>query len=158
MDQIPQGVTFPLVKTRAIDDVPMLGLTLWSENYDDYQLKQIAQELTDEIEKVNDVSATHKIGGRNRELRVVLDNNKLDQEIYYCGSEGVLTFNNLNQSKNEIQFAGNFSDIKSRSFYLISDDLQCNYLEDELVSTCNATVPFVSKYNRMEIKKYSCNS
>jgi len=88
----------------------------------------------------------------------VLDNNKLDQEIYYCGSEGVLTFNNLNQSKNEIQFAGNFSDIKSRSFYLISDDLQCNYLEDELVSTCNATVPFVSKYNRMEIKKYSCNS
>ncbi|WP_138434470.1 efflux RND transporter permease subunit [Winogradskyella algicola] len=77
MDQMPQGITFPLVKTRAIDDVPMLGLTLWSENYDDYQLKQIAQELTDEIEKVNDVSATHKIGGRNRELRVVLDKNKL---------------------------------------------------------------------------------
>jgi len=34
----------PLIKTRAIDDVPMLGLTLWSENYDDYQLKQIAQD------------------------------------------------------------------------------------------------------------------
>ena len=77
MDQMPQGVTFPLIKTRAIDDVPMLGLTLWSENYDDYQLKQIAQELTDEIEKVNDVSATQKIGGRNRQLRVVLDKDKL---------------------------------------------------------------------------------
>jgi multidrug efflux pump subunit AcrB len=77
MDQMPQGVTFPLVKTRAIDDVPMLGLTLWSETYDDYQLKQIAQELTDEIEKVNDVAITHKIGGRNRQLRVVLDKDKL---------------------------------------------------------------------------------
>ena len=77
MDEMPQGVTFPLIKTRAIDDVPMLGLTLWSENYDDYQLKQIAQELTDEIEKVNDVSATQKIGGRNRQLRVVLDKDKL---------------------------------------------------------------------------------
>lgn len=77
MDHMPQGVTFPLVKTRAIDDVPMLGLTLWSETYDDYQLKQIAQELTDEIEKVNDVSATQKIGGRNRQLRVVLDKDKL---------------------------------------------------------------------------------
>ena len=77
MDQMPQGVTFPLVKTRAIDDVPMLGLTLWSENYDDYQLKKIAQELTDEIEKVNDVAITHKIGGRNRQLRVVLDKDKL---------------------------------------------------------------------------------
>ncbi len=77
MDIMPEGVTFPLVKTRAIDDVPMLGLTLWSENYDDYQLKQLAQELTDEIEKVNDVAITKNIGGRSREMRVVLDKDKL---------------------------------------------------------------------------------
>ncbi len=77
MDIMPQGVTFPLVKTRAIDDVPMLGLTLWSENYDDYRLKQIAQELTSEIEKITDVSAIKKIGGRNRQLRVVLDKDKM---------------------------------------------------------------------------------
>ncbi|MBT8315643.1 MAG: efflux RND transporter permease subunit, partial [Maribacter sp.] len=77
MDIMPEGVTFPLVKTRAIDDVPMLGLTLWSETYDDYRLKQIAQELTDELEKINDVSATQKIGGRNRQLRVVLDKEKM---------------------------------------------------------------------------------
>jgi multidrug efflux pump subunit AcrB len=77
MDQMPDGVTFPLVKTRAIDDVPMLGLTLWSENYDDYQLGQMAQELENEIKKVNDVAITHKIGGRNRQLRVVLDKDKL---------------------------------------------------------------------------------
>ena len=77
MDQMPEGVTFPLVKTRAIDDVPMLGLTLWSESYSDYQLSQMAQELETEIKKVNDVSITHKIGGRNRQLRVVLDKDKL---------------------------------------------------------------------------------
>lgn len=77
MDQMPKGVTFPLVKTRAIDDVPMLGLTLWSENYNDFQLGQMAQELKSEIKKVNDVSITHKIGGRNRQLRVVFDKDKL---------------------------------------------------------------------------------
>ncbi|WP_439131931.1 efflux RND transporter permease subunit [Polaribacter sp.] len=77
MDMMPKGVTLPLIKTRAIDDVPMLGLTLWSENYDDYQLKQLAQELTNEIEKINDVAITNQIGGRNRELRVVLDKDKL---------------------------------------------------------------------------------
>ena len=77
MDQMPKGVTFPLVKTRAIDDVPMLGLTLWSEHYDDFQLNQMAQELESEIKKINDVSITHKIGGRNRQLRVVLDKDKL---------------------------------------------------------------------------------
>jgi multidrug efflux pump subunit AcrB len=77
MDHMPKGVTFPLVKTRAIDDVPMLGLTLWSENYDDYQLSQIAQELEHEIKSVHDVAITHKIGGRNRQLRVVIDKDKL---------------------------------------------------------------------------------
>lgn len=79
MDIMPQGVTFPLIKTRAIDDVPVLGLTLWSENYDDYQLKLIAQELTDEIEKITDVSATKKIGGRERQLRIVLDKDKMSE-------------------------------------------------------------------------------
>ncbi|SEQ87871.1 Multidrug efflux pump subunit AcrB [Hyunsoonleella jejuensis] len=77
MDQMPAGVTFPLVKTRAIDDVPILGLTLWSESYDDYQLSQMAQELETEIKKVKDVAITKKIGGRNRQLRVVLDKDKL---------------------------------------------------------------------------------
>ncbi len=77
MDIMPKGVTMPLVKTRAIDDVPMLGLTLWSENYDDFQLKQIANELNNEIEKINDVSVTQKIGGRDRQLRVILDKEKL---------------------------------------------------------------------------------
>ena len=77
MDQMPPGVTMPLIKPRAIDDVPMLGLTLWSESYDDYQLKRIADELTQEIKKVDKVSTTHVIGGRNRQVRVVLDKNKL---------------------------------------------------------------------------------
>jgi multidrug efflux pump subunit AcrB len=77
MDQMPAGVSPPLVKTRSIDDVPMLGLTLWSETYDDYQLRQIANEVNHEIRKVTDVSTTHKIGGRNRQLRVVLDKDKM---------------------------------------------------------------------------------
>lgn len=77
MDEMPAGVTFPLVKTRAIDDVPMLALTLWSETHDDYEIKQIAQELTNEIQKINDVAITHKIGGRNRQLRVTLDKDKM---------------------------------------------------------------------------------
>lgn len=73
----PKGVYPPVVKTRSIDDVPMLGLTLWSEKYDDYQLKQIAEELTSEIEKIKDVSTTKEIGGRNRQLKVLLDKDKM---------------------------------------------------------------------------------
>jgi multidrug efflux pump subunit AcrB len=51
MDKMPQGVTLPLVKTRAIDDVPVLGITLWSEQYSDFQLKQMGEALTNEVKK-----------------------------------------------------------------------------------------------------------
>jgi multidrug efflux pump subunit AcrB len=73
----PEGVYKPIVKTRSIDDVPMLGITLWSNVYDDFQLRQIAEEVTSEIEKVKDVAITKEIGGRSRQLRVVLDKDQM---------------------------------------------------------------------------------
>ncbi|MGD9930009.1 MAG: efflux RND transporter permease subunit [Mangrovibacterium sp.] len=77
MDQMPQGTSMPLIKTRSIDDVPVLGLTFWSKTYDDYDLKRIAQEVNNEIEQVTDVSATKIIGGRSRQVRVVLNNEQM---------------------------------------------------------------------------------
>ena len=76
-DMFPKGVYKPMVKTRSIDDVPMLGITLWSETQDDFQLRQIAEEVTSEIEKVKDVAITKEIGGSNRELKVILDKDKM---------------------------------------------------------------------------------
>ena len=75
----PKGVMEPMVKTRSIDDVPMLGLTLWSDNpnYNDFQLRQIGEELSSEIKKIKDVSLTKTIGGRNRQLQVILDKDKM---------------------------------------------------------------------------------
>lgn len=77
MDRMPQGVTMPLIKTRAIDDVPVLGLTLWSEKHSDYELKQLGDAVTNEIKKLGDVAAVNLIGGRSREVKVLLDKDKL---------------------------------------------------------------------------------
>ena len=79
MDKMPPGVSMPLVKTRTIDDVPVLGLTLWSEQYNDYDLKQLGQVLTSEIKKVPDVASISIIGGRSRQLSVTLDKDKMSQ-------------------------------------------------------------------------------
>ncbi|MCZ2394029.1 MAG: efflux RND transporter permease subunit [Chitinophagales bacterium] len=73
----PQGVMPPMVKTRSIDDVPMLGLTLWSEQYDDYQIRQLSEEVSSEIKKIKNVSNVKLIGGRPRELKVILDKDKM---------------------------------------------------------------------------------
>ncbi|MDP2088992.1 MAG: efflux RND transporter permease subunit [Flavobacteriaceae bacterium] len=77
MDQMPQGISMPIIKTRAIDDVPVLGLTLWSETYDDFQLKQLMSEINSEVEKADGVGITKIIGGRSRQVSVVLDKDKM---------------------------------------------------------------------------------
>ena len=76
-DRIPPGVSQPLIKVRSINDVPILTLTLWGAHYDGYQVRQISAELQHAVEQVDNVSETSLIGGQRRELRVLLDPQKL---------------------------------------------------------------------------------
>lgn len=79
MDKMPAGVTMPLVKSRAIDDVPVLGITLWSEQYNDFMLRQIGEGVTNEVKKIPDVADVRIIGGRSRQVKVVLDKDKMSE-------------------------------------------------------------------------------
>jgi len=76
-DRIPQGVSQPLIKVRSIDDVPILALTLWGEHYDSYRLRQIADELEHQLKQIDNVSETKIIGGQPRQVRVMLDTERL---------------------------------------------------------------------------------
>jgi multidrug efflux pump subunit AcrB len=73
LDLMPPGVSPPLVKPRSIDDVPILALTLWSERYDPFVLRQVAAELQDAIKQVPNVSEVSLLGGARREVSVELD-------------------------------------------------------------------------------------
>ncbi len=103
IDKMPPGVSMPLVKTRAIDDVPVLGLTLWSETYNDYDLKQLGQAVTNEIKKIPDVAAVNIIGGRSRQVKVTLDKDKMTQNRV-----DFLTVSQQLQGNNTQLLAGNF--------------------------------------------------
>ncbi|HET9699224.1 MAG TPA: efflux RND transporter permease subunit, partial [Terriglobales bacterium] len=103
-DQIPQGVSQPLVKVRSIDDVPILALTLWGKNYDSFQLRQVAAELEHTIKQVDDVSETHIIGGLPRTIRVVLDPQRLAAYGIFAGQVV-----NAIQGSNTQADAGSFS-------------------------------------------------
>jgi len=102
MDKMPPGIMMPLVKTRAIDDVPVLGLTLWSEKYNDYELKQLGQTLTNEIKKIPDVASINIIGGRSRQVTVTLDKDKMAQS-----QVDFLSINKQIQGNNAQLLAGN---------------------------------------------------
>jgi multidrug efflux pump subunit AcrB len=73
MDRVPPGASAPLVKARAIDDVPVLALTLSSAAYDHFMLRRIAAQLHDDIKQIPDVSEVRIIGGERRRVLVSLD-------------------------------------------------------------------------------------
>src|SRR5581483_11483623 len=70
---IPPGASPPIVKPRAIDDVPIMALTLWGSAYDDVQLRQMAGQLHDTLKELPNVSEVTIIGGRPRRITIDLD-------------------------------------------------------------------------------------
>ncbi len=76
-DLIPPGASQPIIKPRSIDDVPVLALTLHSTRAEALALRQIAERVEEKIKSVPNVSETTIIGGADRELRVILDPQKL---------------------------------------------------------------------------------
>lgn len=136
----PQGVYKPIVKTRSIDDVPMLGLTLWSETLNDFELRQLAEEVTSEVEKVKDVAITREIGGRNREVKVVLDKDKMAEN----GIDAVGVMQMI-QANNGSSQSGSF--VKSDQEYLVTTGQFLKSAEDveNLVVGVNANLPVYLK-------------
>ncbi len=74
---MPLGVTPPLVKSRTIDDVPILGLTLHSARYDHATLHRLATQIDDVVKQISQVAETTVIGGQHRSVQVQLDPAKL---------------------------------------------------------------------------------
>ncbi len=77
MDKMPAGMQMPLVKKVTIDDVPALTLTFWSDRYGPYQLRKVAGQVADELKKIENIGDVDLDGGLKRQLRIVLDKQKL---------------------------------------------------------------------------------
>ncbi len=76
-DKLPPGALPPLVKPKDINDVPIVTLTLWSEDKTPYELRKIAKELCLQLKQVDNVSKTWIIGGDTRRFKVIIDRDKL---------------------------------------------------------------------------------
>lgn len=77
LDQVPPSVAGWVVKPIEIDDVPMVNITLFSERYDDAELRRLAEEVEIKLQSVKNTNKTSIIGGRPRILRVELDTSRL---------------------------------------------------------------------------------
>jgi multidrug efflux pump subunit AcrB len=71
-DEAPPIVRGWVVKPIEIDDVPIVNLTLFSDRYDDHELRRMGEEVLARLSAVKDISRTQIVGGRSREVRVEL--------------------------------------------------------------------------------------
>jgi multidrug efflux pump subunit AcrB len=73
------GILQPLVKPKGIDDVPVLSLTLWTDDPDRgaHELRQVAHAIETEIQRVPGTRNVHTIGGPDETVRVALDPQRL---------------------------------------------------------------------------------
>jgi multidrug efflux pump subunit AcrB len=139
-NMFPQGVYKPVVKTRSIDDVPMLGLTLWSKTLNDFEIRQIAEEVTSEIEKVKDVAITKEIGGRTRQLKIVVDKDKMAEN-------GIdpLSIMQLVQASNNSSQSGSFVSQDQEFLLTTGQFLKTTEEVENLVVGVNANQPVYLK-------------
>ena len=66
IDQVPSGVTGWVVKPMSINDVPMVTLTLFSRQADDYELRRVADELLHRLQAIPDAGRAAVVAGRRR--------------------------------------------------------------------------------------------
>ncbi len=72
-DRLPAEAGAPLIRSIDVDDVPVVTVTLASEKYDDYALKRLADRMIEGLRSQGTVSAAYVKGGRDREIRIELD-------------------------------------------------------------------------------------
>ncbi|MDD4649341.1 MAG: efflux RND transporter permease subunit, partial [Desulfoplanes sp.] len=80
-DEAPPGLSGWAIKPVQIDDVPIVCLSLYSDRYDDFELRRIGEEVLHRLSEIPDISKTAIVGGRKREIRVEL----LPQELSAFG-------------------------------------------------------------------------
>ncbi len=77
IDLVPPGLAGWIVKPVEIDDVPIVTLTFYGEHASDYELRRAAEEVIDRLQGVKNAARTFMVGGRERQVRVGLDVQKL---------------------------------------------------------------------------------
>jgi multidrug efflux pump subunit AcrB len=74
------GIGEPVVKPKGIDDVPVVTLTLWSENPEAgaYELERAAHAAEVELKRVPGTREVQTLGGPGRAVRVLMDVDRMN--------------------------------------------------------------------------------
>ncbi len=156
IDKLPQqaGVGQPLIKPRAIDDLPISSITLWSKDKSitPQQLTEVAHGLESELKRIPGTRDIYTIGGHQLTVNIRIDPSKMNSfAVSYDAIEQILSSNNarsatvsLVQNNQQIkvqsgQFLQNISDIK-QLIVSVNNGFPV-YLQDVAQVTLAADIP-----------------
>lgn len=125
MDKMPKGVTMPLVKSRAIDDVPALAYTLWSDSLSGYQLRQVAEVVGNDLKKVHDVAQVTVIGGQQRQIKVMLDKEKMAAaKVDFLSIAQMLQGNNMQMQSGRFLTGDEAISVQTGGFFASAEEIR----------------------------------
>jgi multidrug efflux pump subunit AcrB len=83
LDSIPPGTELPLVKPSDIDDVPIVAISLScngkSENKQSCDLRHVANDVLEQLRRVDGTALAYVHGGRKRSININLDLERMHQ-------------------------------------------------------------------------------
>ncbi len=124
---LPQalGVAQPIIKPKGIDDVPIVSLSLWSENpdYGRYELTQVAHAIEAELKRVPGTRDIYTIGSANDVVHVRLNASALAA---------------YNLSVDDLRNALKLSNNSRKSGYMVRDNQQIEVQSGQFLSSVDA--------------------
>jgi len=128
----PLGIKEPFIVSIDPEDLPIKTLALFSNKKDAISIRKIAFQLKEEIRNIDGISYVEVIGGRNRQLQIVLDPEKMMQSK--------TSLNEIEQALSDTSLLKDFGFIKTEDKYFpIETQEQAKTVEDikNLVITSN---------------------
>ena len=124
-DLLSPGVSPPTVKPKEVDDVPVLTLTLWSEEVDDELLRTLAVDLLQHFKQLPMTGTGFVVGGRQRQIRVEVEPGRLEGFGISLG-QIAMTLKGFNSSMTvgAMEFAGQHHFVKSGGFLQSRSDVE----------------------------------
>lgn len=128
-DWLPKnmGVSQPLIKPKGIDDVPIVSLTLWTEdnNYGSYDLLKVAHSVETELKSIKGTRDIYTIGGAKDVVHVELNSTSLAAyNLSISDLREALTLSNVTTPIGHTISGNTEFEVQSGKFLSTIDELQ----------------------------------
>ena len=125
-DWLPKGlgVLEPLVKPKGIDDVPIVGLTLYSKTASAFDLERVAHSMETDLKRVPGTREVRTIGGPGRAIMIEIDPARMSGSgVTVADLRGALQSANAGMPAGDLLSGNRTVAIESGPFFESAQDL-----------------------------------